>query len=54
MDSKKFVWTGMIVGSTIGSFLPVVWGGSEFSFASVIWGAIGGFAGIWFGIRISR
>jgi hypothetical protein len=54
MDSKKMIWAGMMVGSAIGSFLPVIWGGDELSFSSLFLGAIGGFVGIWFGYKISR
>jgi hypothetical protein len=54
MDSKKIVWTGMIIGSTLGSFVPLLWGAGELSFSSIIWGAVGGFAGIWIGFKISR
>jgi hypothetical protein len=54
MDSKKMIWIGMIVGSTIGSLIPVFFGGSEVSLSSVIWGAVGGFTGIYVGYKMSR
>jgi len=54
MDSKKIVMLGMVVGSTVGSYLPVLWGDSVFSFSSVIFGAIGGFLGIWLGFKLSH
>lgn len=44
----------MIFGSAIGSFLPLLWGGSELSFSSIIFAAIGGFLGIWIGLKLSR
>ncbi len=38
---------GMFVGTLIGGYLPVLWGGSAFSFVSILLGALGGIAGIW-------
>jgi len=37
--TKKFLWIGFFVGSTIGNMLPLFWGGD------------GGIAGIWMGYR---
>ena len=51
---KSFIWVGMFVGSTIGAYIPALWGGSLFSFTSIILTAIGGFAGIWAGFKVSR
>lgn len=46
--------TGMIVGSTAGSFLPALWGGGLLSLSSVLLGGVGGVAGIWIAYRLSR
>lgn len=54
MDSKKIIYLGMIVGSAIGSYVPVLWGDSLLSFSSIILTAVGGFLGIWFGLKISQ
>jgi hypothetical protein len=54
MDSKKLTWLGMGVGSTIGSYLPVLWGGGLFSLSSVLFGVIGAIAGIWLGFKLSQ
>ena len=51
---KQMVWFGMIVGSLLGSYVPVLWGADVFSFSSIIMSAVGGIAGIWFGYKISR
>jgi len=45
---------GLAIGSTVGSIIPNLWGADMFSFSSVILGAVGGIAGIWFGFRISH
>jgi hypothetical protein len=54
MPSKTFIWIGMFVGSSIGSYLPVLWGAGFFSFTSIVLSAIGAIAGIWLGFKISK
>jgi hypothetical protein len=51
---KSFIWVGMFVGSTIGAYIPELWGAGMFSFSSVLLTAIGGFVGIWAGFKVSR
>jgi hypothetical protein len=34
--SKKFMWAGFFLGSSIGGFVPAIWGGDMFS----IWGIV--------------
>lgn len=51
MDRKKLIWMGVLVGSTIGSLVPSLWGAGMFSFSSVILSGVGGFLGIWFGVK---
>ena len=49
---KKFVWGGFFVGSTVGGYLPSLWGGN------LLWGVllsfVGGITGIWLGFRLGR
>lgn len=47
------VWLGAIVGSTIGSYMPSLWGAGIFSFSSLFLGAIGGAAGIIIAYRMT-
>jgi hypothetical protein len=49
---KTLVMAGMIGGSIVGGYLPLLWGGSVLSVTSIILSAVGGFAGIWFGYKI--
>jgi hypothetical protein len=42
----------VIVGATAGGFVPELWGGSSFSLASLLFGALGGAAGVWVGVRL--
>lgn len=54
MDLKKLCWIGAIVGSSIGGYLPVLWGGEMLSLTGLVCSMFGGFAGIWVGYRIGR
>jgi len=54
METKKLIWLGMILGSGIGSFLPMLWGGGYFSMSSVILTAVGGILGIWAGFKMGQ
>jgi hypothetical protein len=54
MGAKSVVMIAMICGSTLGSCLPLLWGGSCLSLAAVLLGGAGGIAGIWAGYRLSR
>jgi hypothetical protein len=46
---------GMFIGSTIGAYIPALWGDTNlFSFASLIFGSIGGIAGIYVGFKMSQ
>jgi hypothetical protein len=52
MNSKSIIWIGMFIGSTIGGFIPNIWGGGIFS--TIIFSGIGGIAGIWIGFKLSH
>jgi len=54
VNSKALIMTGLVVGSTIGGYVPTLWGADFLSVSSVVMGMIGGFAGIWAGYRLSR
>jgi len=54
MDLRRLAWIGVFVGSTIGGFIPDLWGASVFSFSSIIFGGLGAIAGIWVAYRLSR
>jgi hypothetical protein len=45
----------VLVGSGVGSYVPVVlWGAGSFSLSSLLFGGIGGVAGVWLGARINE
>jgi hypothetical protein len=47
--------TGMCVGfgTLVGGYVPALWGASGFSVIAVVFGAVGGIAGLWVGLRVS-
>jgi hypothetical protein len=54
MSKKSLIWIGVFVGSTAGSFIPVLWGASVLGVSSILWSTIGGLAGIWGGYKLSQ
>jgi hypothetical protein len=50
---KGIIIIFMLIGSYIGSYIPVFWGDNIFSLYSVLLGAIGGIIGIWIGYKIA-
>lgn len=46
--------TGLCVtfGTLAGGYLPVLWGGSDFSLTSLVTAALGGVAGLWLALRL--
>ena len=54
MDSKKLVWVFMVVGSTIGGYIPTLWGDGFLSMSSVLLSAVGGILGIWIAFKLNN
>lgn len=52
MERKTLIWWGLFIGSTIGGFVPSLWGASVFALSSVFLSALGGILGIWLGYRL--
>lgn len=53
MPSKALVMLLMLIGSTVGGFVPTLFGADIFSFWPLITSAIGGIFGIWLAFKIS-
>ena len=53
METKKLIYLGLFIGSTVGGYLPTLWGDTFLSFSSVILTAVGGIAGIYVGYKLS-
>lgn len=54
MERKQLVWLGIFVGSTIGGFVPALWGASMFSMSGIIFSGIGAFVGIYLGWKLGE
>jgi len=52
--NRKIIFLFMFIGSALGGYIPLLWGGSAFSFSSVLLSGVGGFMGIYMGYRLSR
>ena len=51
MSSKSVVIFGMVIGSIIGGYLPILFGASFLSMWSLFGTAFGGLLGIWITIK---
>ena len=54
MVTKKWCYLGLFVGSSIGGYLPTLWGAEMFSFAGIFGSLVGGIIGIWAGYQIGQ
>jgi hypothetical protein len=50
---RSVIGFGGFVGMTVGGFVPEIWGASSLSLASVVFGLLGGVAGVWLGARVA-
>lgn len=51
---KLLIGIEMFVGSTIGSYVPLLWGRSVFSFISILFSVIGRILGILLSYQVSK
>ena len=49
---RRVIGLCVLVGSTLGGFVPEVWGASAFGLVAVLGGALGALVGVWAGRRI--
>lgn len=54
MSMKSCVWGGMFVGSTVGSFVPLLWGADLISFSSILVSSLGAAVGVWGGYMAGK
>ncbi len=54
MTKKALVTLGMIIGSIIGGYLPLLFGISAFSYTSVLTSGIGAILGVWLGYKFGE
>jgi len=48
------MWLFVLVGSVVGGYIPTLWGGSVFSFSSILLSTLFAFGGLWLAFQISR
>jgi len=53
MSSKTAVMIGMVLGSTIGGYLPSFFGISAFSFIGIVGNVVGGIVGIFIAYKLT-
>jgi hypothetical protein len=46
------IWLGVLIGSTIGGFVPGLWGGDLISYSGVLLSGVGGLAGLWIAYKM--
>lgn len=54
MSSKSLIMLGLLVGSSVGSYIPLLFGGEIFSFFSLISGTIGGIIGVYIAYKATE
>ncbi len=54
MSAKFLVFLGMIIGSTIGGYIPTLFGAGLLSYTSVLFSGIGGILGVIIGYKLSN
>lgn len=43
-----------MIGGSIGSYIPALWGADMFSMSSILLGGLGTIAGIWVGFKMTH
>jgi hypothetical protein len=44
----------VLIGMTVGGFVPEAWGAGMFSLSSLLFSALGGLAGVWCGSHLAN
>lgn len=48
---KSRTWIAIFIASTIGGFIPELWGDDMLSLWGVVFSGIGAFVGLWWAVR---
>ena len=54
MNTKSAIWFGTVVGGFIGGYIPLIWGGSAFSFSGIFFNALGAIVGIYIAFKLTQ
>ena len=49
---RRIVWIFVGVGTIVGGLVPLIWDGSTLGFASLVFGTLGGAAGLWLAMKL--
>lgn len=52
MSTKTAVWIGMIIGSIVGGYIPMLFGADMLSFTAVLTSSIGAILGVIVGYKL--
>jgi uncharacterized membrane protein YeaQ/YmgE (transglycosylase-associated protein family) len=47
------IWVGILIGSTIGGFIPELWGADLFSYSAVLLSGVGALVGLFIGYKLA-
>jgi uncharacterized membrane protein YeaQ/YmgE (transglycosylase-associated protein family) len=53
MNPRPLIYIGLTIGSTIGSFIPTIWGAGYFSISSIVFSMFGAMIGMWLGYKLA-
>ncbi len=51
---SKFIWLGAFVGSTVGGYVPCLFGADLLSLWGIVGSVVGGIAGIFGGYKVAQ
>lgn len=55
MNRKSIIMVATIAGMTLGAFVPRLWGDHDMlGGMSILCGMIGGFIGVWIGVKVAK
>jgi predicted MFS family arabinose efflux permease len=54
MQPKSLTWIGILVGSTIGGFIPTLWGAGMLSMSGILFSGLGAILGIYVAFKVAR
>jgi hypothetical protein len=50
---RRMIGLCAVFGSFVGGYVPTLWGASSLGLESLLFGTLGGIAGVWLGVRVS-
>ena len=51
MNTRLPIWIGMTLGSTVGGFIPSLWGSGYLSMSGLACSGLGALFGVWLGAK---